>query len=132
MGLVVGRDEQIRLDLGEKPAGGVFDQPVISQKISPENRLFHSRANKLVSEKPPAQVNFSRGGAKGRDFVAAGAGKSEVGRPGTGAQSALRALARSGMKIGRIEDVTPIPSDSTRGREVAVVVVCKRMFHGVL
>lgn len=34
--------------------------------------------------------------------------------PGPGAQSALRALARSGMAIGRIEDVTPIPSDSTR------------------
>ena len=34
--------------------------------------------------------------------------------PGPGAQSALRALARSGMKIGRIEDVTPIPSDSNR------------------
>ena len=34
--------------------------------------------------------------------------------PGPGAQSALRALARSGMKIGRIEDVTPIPHDSTR------------------
>ncbi|CAK7320915.1 40S ribosomal protein S14 [Vulpes lagopus] len=34
--------------------------------------------------------------------------------PGPGAQSALRALARSGMKIGRIEDVTPIPSNSTR------------------
>lgn len=34
--------------------------------------------------------------------------------PGPGAQSALRALARSGMRIGRIEDVTPIPSDSTR------------------
>ena len=32
----------------------------------------------------------------------------------SGAQSALRALARSGMKIGRIEDVTPIPSDSNR------------------
>ncbi|KAG2648674.1 40S ribosomal protein S14-like [Panicum virgatum] len=31
-----------------------------------------------------------------------------------GAQSALRALARSGMKIGRIEDVTPVPTDSTR------------------
>ncbi|CAH8541651.1 unnamed protein product [Dicrocoelium dendriticum] len=30
------------------------------------------------------------------------------------AQSALRALARSGMRIGRIEDVTPIPTDSTR------------------
>ncbi|CAG0921953.1 unnamed protein product [Notodromas monacha] len=34
--------------------------------------------------------------------------------PGPGAQSALRALARSGMKIGRIEDVTPIPADCTR------------------
>ena len=34
--------------------------------------------------------------------------------PGPGAQSALRALARSGMKIGRIEDCTPVPSDSTR------------------
>ncbi|KAH8170711.1 ribosomal protein s11 domain-containing protein [Sarocladium implicatum] len=34
--------------------------------------------------------------------------------PGPGAQSALRALARAGMKIGRIEDVTPTPSDSTR------------------
>merc|ERR1712066_22656 len=33
--------------------------------------------------------------------------------PGPGAQSALRALARSGMKIGRIEDVTPIPTDCT-------------------
>ena len=34
--------------------------------------------------------------------------------PGPGAQAALRALARAGMKIGRIEDVTPTPSDSTR------------------
>ena len=34
--------------------------------------------------------------------------------PGPGAQSALRALARAGLKIGRIEDVTPTPTDSTR------------------
>ena len=34
--------------------------------------------------------------------------------PGPGAQSALRALARAGMAIGRIEDVTPVPTDSTR------------------
>ena len=34
--------------------------------------------------------------------------------PGPGAQSAIRALARGGLKIGRIEDVTPIPTDSTR------------------
>lgn len=34
--------------------------------------------------------------------------------PGPGAQSALRALIRSGLKIGRVEDVTPIACDSTR------------------
>eukprot|EP00466_Bigelowiella_natans_P008077 jgi/Bigna1/92476/estExt_fgenesh1_pm.C_260014 len=33
---------------------------------------------------------------------------------GPGAQSALRALARAGMRLGRIEDVTPTPTDSTR------------------
>jgi len=34
--------------------------------------------------------------------------------PGPGAQAAIRALARAGFIIGRIEDVTPIPHDTTR------------------
>ncbi|MGZ4901547.1 MAG: 30S ribosomal protein S11 [Halobacteriota archaeon] len=34
--------------------------------------------------------------------------------PGPGAQAAIRALSRAGLKIGRIEDVTPIPHDGTR------------------
>ncbi|SEW31101.1 30S ribosomal protein S11 [Halobacterium jilantaiense] len=34
--------------------------------------------------------------------------------PGPGAQAAIRALARAGLEIGRIEDVTPIPHDGTR------------------
>ncbi len=34
--------------------------------------------------------------------------------PGPGAQPAIRALVRAGLKIGRIEDVTPIPHDTTR------------------
>lgn len=44
--------------------------------------------------------------------------------PGPGAQAAIRALARAGLKIGRIVDVTPIPHDGTkpkggrRGRRV--------------
>merc|ERR1712070_922060 len=41
-------------------------------------------------------------------------GGNKTKTPGPGAQSALRALARSGIKIGRIEDVTPTPTDSTR------------------
>lgn len=41
--------------------------------------------------------------------------------PGPGAQAAIRAFARAGIKIGRIEDVTPVPHDGTRpkgGRRV--------------
>ena len=34
--------------------------------------------------------------------------------PGPGAQAAIRALARAGLRIGRIEEVTPIPHDGTR------------------
>ncbi len=34
--------------------------------------------------------------------------------PGQGAQPSIRALIQGGMKIGRIEDVTPIPHDTTR------------------
>merc|ERR1712153_97301 len=43
-----------------------------------------------------------------------GTGGNKNRSPGPGAQSALRALARNGLKIGRIEDVTPIPHDTTR------------------
>lgn len=34
--------------------------------------------------------------------------------PGPGAQASIRALARGGFKIGRIDDVTPTPHDTTR------------------
>ena len=43
---------------------------------------------------------------------------------GPGAQAAIRALTRAGLRIGLIEDVTPIPEDGTkkkggrRGRRV--------------
>lgn len=67
--------------------------------------------------------------AREKDFVgihvkvrAPGGNKSAS--PGPGAQAAIRALARAGLKIGRIEDVTPVPHDGTkkkggrRGRRV--------------
>jgi len=41
-------------------------------------------------------------------------GGSGARTPGPGAQAAIRALARSGLRIGRIEEVTPIPHDGTR------------------
>jgi small subunit ribosomal protein S11 len=53
---------------------------------------------------------------------AAGGTKSKI--PGPGAQTAIRTLARAGLKIGVIEDVTPIihgymrPKGGRRGRRV--------------
>lgn len=34
--------------------------------------------------------------------------------PGPGAQAAIRALSRMGLRIGLIEDVTPLPHDGCR------------------
>ena len=51
-------------------------------------------------------------------------GGNKSASPGPGAQAAIRALARAGLTIGRIEDVTPVPHDGTkpkggrRGRRV--------------
>lgn len=35
-------------------------------------------------------------------------------RPGPGSQAAIRAITRTGMRVGKIEDVTPVPHDGTR------------------
>lgn len=43
-----------------------------------------------------------------------GPGGNRQQNPGPGAQATIRALARAGLEIGRIEDVTPIPHDGTR------------------
>ncbi len=34
--------------------------------------------------------------------------------PGPGAQAVVRVLARSGLRVNKIDDVTPIPTDTTR------------------
>ena len=43
-----------------------------------------------------------------------GRGGTDTKTPGPGGQAAIRALARSELQIGRVEDVTPIPTDATR------------------
>jgi small subunit ribosomal protein S11 len=43
-----------------------------------------------------------------------GPGGNQQQNPGPGAQATIRALARAGLEIGRIEDVTPTPHDGTR------------------
>lgn len=46
--------------------------------------------------------------------VKAPGGHNGPNNAGPGAQAAIRALSRSGIKIGTIEDVTPLPHDTCR------------------
>ncbi|MGD2250973.1 MAG: 30S ribosomal protein S11 [Candidatus Methanofastidiosia archaeon] len=43
-------------------------------------------------------------------------GGNKMKNPGPGAQAAIRALSRAQLKIGSIEDVTPIPHDGTKAK----------------
>ncbi len=53
-------------------------------------------------------------GFEGLHIRVRGPGGNKAKSPGPGAQAAIRALARAGIRIGRIEDVTPIAHDGTR------------------
>ena len=46
--------------------------------------------------------------------IKAPGGHNGPNNPGPGAQAAIRALSRMGLRIGIIEDVTPIPHDGCR------------------
>jgi small subunit ribosomal protein S11 len=53
-------------------------------------------------------------GVEGIHFKVRAPGGNKQQSPGPGAQAAIKAFARAGIKIGRIEDVTPVPHDGTR------------------
>jgi small subunit ribosomal protein S11 len=53
-------------------------------------------------------------GLMGLHIRVRGPGGNQQKNPGPGAQATIRALARAGIEIGRVEDVTPIPHDGTR------------------
>lgn len=58
--------------------------------------------------------NVQSQGIEGVHVRVRGPGGNLQKSPGPGAQATIRALARAGLEIGRIEDVTPIPHDGTR------------------
>ena len=65
-----------------------------------------SSSGQRVARRPVRSNVRKKGGSSLRLLVAGGDRPARIStpRPGPGAQSALRALARSGMKIGRIEE----------------------------
>jgi len=67
----------------------------------------------MLAAKKAAEEALQRG-LTGVHIKVRGHGGIKSKTPGAGAQPAIRSLARAGLKIGRIEDVTPIPHDSCR------------------
>ncbi len=77
----------------DKDKGGPFAAMAVAQKIAEQ-----------VKEK----------GFLTLDIRVRGYGGSKARSPGPGAQAAIRGLARNGIMVGRIEDVTPVPHDGAR------------------
>lgn len=67
----------------------------------------------LISAKRVAEEAKNKGITKLNVRVRAPGGHKSK-NPEKGAQPAIRALVRAGLRIGEIEDVTPLPHDTTR------------------
>ena len=78
------------------------------------DRLESSPTAAMQAAKKAAAEAQEKGVAKIYIKVRAQGGQNGARYPGPGAQPAIRALTRSGMKIMGIEDVTPIPYGGCR------------------
>jgi len=88
------------------------------------HRLESSPTAAMMAAKKAAELALERGINGIHVKVRGPGGHNGPPSPGPGAQAAVRALSRMGLRIGIIEDVTPIPHDTCkkkggkRGRRV--------------
>ncbi|MEM1988299.1 MAG: 30S ribosomal protein S11 [Candidatus Woesearchaeota archaeon] len=78
------------------------------------DRLEGSPTAALLAAKKAAEAAKEKGITAVYIKVRAQGGHNGSRTPGPGAQAAIRALARAGLKLGFIEDVTPVPHDGCR------------------
>ena len=77
----------------------------------------------MLAARRAAEESMQKG-ITGIHIKVRGQGGNKTKMPGAGAQPAIRALARAGLRIGRIEEITPISHDGVkkkggrRGRRV--------------
>ncbi len=88
------------------------------------DRMESSPTAAMLAAKKAAELALERGINAIHVRIRAPGGHNGPTSPGPGAQAAVRALSRMGLKIGIIEDVTPIPhggckkKGGKRGRRV--------------
>ncbi len=69
----------------------------------------------MLAARKAAEIAKEKG-ITGVDLKIRAQGGSKKRIPGQGAQPAIRTLIRAGLRIGKIEDVTPIPHDGCRAK----------------
>ena len=78
------------------------------------DRMESSPTAAMIAAKRAAEIAMERGVSGIHVKIRAPGGHSGPNSPGPGAQAAVRALSRMGLRIGVIQDVTPIPHDGCR------------------
>lgn len=78
------------------------------------HRLESSPTTAMVVAKKAAELAMDKGIDGVHVKIRAPGGHNGPNNPGPGAQAAVRALSRRGLRIGLIEDVTPIPHGGCR------------------
>lgn len=78
------------------------------------DRMESSPTAAMMAAKKAAEGAFEKGITGVHVKIRAPGGHQGPHTPGRGAQAAIRALSRMGLRIGTIEDVTPIAHDGCR------------------
>lgn len=78
------------------------------------DRMEGSPTAAMAAAKKAAEIAMEKGINGIHVKIRAPGGHNGPTSPGQGAQAAVRALSRMGLRIGIIEDVTPLPHDGCR------------------
>ena len=78
------------------------------------DRMESSPTAAMLASKKVAEIALEKGINAIHVKIRAPGGHNGPNNPGPGAQAAVRALSRMGLRIGIIEDVTAIPHDTCR------------------
>ncbi len=78
------------------------------------DRMENSPTAAMIAAKRVAEQALDKGLTGLHVKVRAPGGHNGPNNPGPGAQAAIRALSRMGLRIGFIEDVTPVPHGGCR------------------
>ncbi len=83
-------------------------------QVTKSQRMESSTTAAMAASKKVAEIALEKGINAVHVKVKAPGGPNGPTSPGPGAQAAVRALSRMGLRIGTIEDVTPLPHDTCR------------------